>query len=626
MKYTIVPVLILLISAAVVPAVAAELISEDFETEFPPAGWSRIHLGEFYQWNWGWNVSHSGIHSTLIRPGYDGIFEDEWLVTPARDTAGGDYLYLEFYESGEDWTEKGLLHEVLVSTTVADDPLAFTPIWTATPLVYEAPWLDSDGEDWGYVQIDLSEYLGETIHVAFHYVGGDSDHWWLDDVRLNAPVEHDLKAVEVTPGGTTWLVGNEITPQFTVANTGVNAESFTANMVIEHDGTVFYDEAISVTGLEPDADIVLDFSPFVCEPGDYLLMGAAILPSDGYPDDNQVNAENVCYTGQRTPLGILYTNWACGPCVAANAALDEWYPLQGDNASLIRVHVWWPSANDPMYQENIEQNRYLLAMCPTDVWGVPTLYMDNLVERMENGSVDWPLLVPDAYGQRAVTGSPIEMAMTYDHGDTSVSVVVTVLDPMPAESYRLVVAVTEDGIYAPGSNGEEYHNQAFRRLFPDQIYQPVVTTPGTHEYTVELDLDSEWILENLRATAWVQADTTGQIVNSVTLMMAPGTTAVDDRDQAQLAVVRLFGAHPNPFNPRTSIAYSIPVDGQVRLQVVDLRGRLIATLVDEVVASGHHEVIWNGRDSAGREVSSGVYLYRLEASSQVMHRRMTLVR
>jgi hypothetical protein len=616
----------LLVSTMTIPAVAGELITEDFETSFPPEGWSLIHLGDFYQWMWGWNGGHSGVHSAIIRPGYDGAFEDEWLVTPARDTAGGDYLFLEFYESGQDWTAMGGLHEVLVSTTVADDPAAFTPVWSVTPASYDAPWLDSEREEWAQVQINLSVYLGETIYVAFHYVGDDTDHWWVDDVRLNAPVEHDLQAVEIMPMNTTWHEGSEITPRFTVANTGVNTEAFTANMVIERDGAVFYDETITVTALEPEAEIDLDFSPFVCESGDYRLLATAVLPADGYPVDNQMIVENVCYTGQRTPLGILFTNWSCGPCVSANTALDAWYPQQGDDAGLIRVHVWWPGADDPMYQANIEQNHYLLEMCPTDVTGVPTLYMDNQLAVMEDGTLGWPLRVVDAYGQRAVAGSPIEMAITYDHDDTSVNVEVTVLDSMPADFYRLVVAVTEDDIYAPGSNGEEHHNQAFRRLFPDLIGLPVTTTPGTHEYTVQLDLDPEWVLENLRATAWVQADTTGHIVNSATVKILSGTTAVDDHDQVQPAVVGLFGARPNPFNPRTSISYSIPQDGQVRLQIVDLRGRLIITLVDEVMATGYHEVTWNGRDSTGREIPSGIYFSRLEVGGQVAHGRMTLVR
>jgi len=94
--------------------------------------------------------------------------------------------------------------------------------------------------------------------------------------------------------------------------------------------------------------------------------------------------------------------------------------------------------------------------------------------------------------------------------------------------------------------------------------------------------------------------------------------AVDDIDQ--------LSNHPNPFNPHTTITYAMPADGIVRLQIYDLRGRLVRTLVDETASAGWHEVSWNGRDMSGDEVSSGVYLTRLEAGGDVAHGRMSLLR
>lgn len=183
-----------------------------------------------------------------------------------------------------------------------------------------------------------------------------------------------------------------------------------------------------------------------------------------------------------------------------------------------------------------------MEMCPAVVSGVPTLYMDNVLKVMEDGSSTWPTRIVDAYGGRAEAGSPIEMTMSYDEDAVTVDVAVDVLDPMTAESYHLVVAVTEDDIYAPGSNGEEYHNQVFRRLFPGQNGIPVSTEPGEQIYTIDLDLDPEWAADNLRATAWVQADTTGAILNSATMMLTTGTTDVAGDDRVVEAVAELDGA------------------------------------------------------------------------------------
>ena len=97
-------------------------------------------------------------------------------------------------------------------------------------------------------------------------------------------------------------------------------------------------------------------------------------------------------------------------------------------------------------------------------------------------------------------------------------------------------------------------------------------------------------------------------------------------DGGELPSVLQVASYPNPFNPRTTIHYDLPESGSVRLQVYDLSGRLVTTLVDEVRALGFHEVTWTGRDASGRSVPSGVYLCRLEAGGKVVHGRMTLVR
>jgi hypothetical protein len=93
-----------------------------------------------------------------------------------------------------------------------------------------------------------------------------------------------------------------------------------------------------------------------------------------------------------------------------------------------------------------------------------------------------------------------------------------------------------------------------------------------------------------------------------------------------LAEVQLAECYPNPFNPLTTISFAISTASHARLQIVDLRGRLVATLIDEQILAGQHAVRWNGRDDAGREMPSGIYISRLVAGGQVAHGRMTLAR
>jgi flagellar hook assembly protein FlgD len=84
--------------------------------------------------------------------------------------------------------------------------------------------------------------------------------------------------------------------------------------------------------------------------------------------------------------------------------------------------------------------------------------------------------------------------------------------------------------------------------------------------------------------------------------------------------------YPNPFNPMTTIRFDLPDDRQVRVEVFAIDGRRVATLVDGALPAGYHEVIWSGRDTSGRPVASGTYLYRIMAGPDTETRRMTLVK
>lgn len=89
---------------------------------------------------------------------------------------------------------------------------------------------------------------------------------------------------------------------------------------------------------------------------------------------------------------------------------------------------------------------------------------------------------------------------------------------------------------------------------------------------------------------------------------------------------KLMPCYPNPFNPRTTVAFSLPAAGPVELRVYDIEGRLVSTLIDHALDAGHHEVHWEGRDDRGRSVASGVFFCRLKAGVDEDVIRMVLIR
>lgn len=88
----------------------------------------------------------------------------------------------------------------------------------------------------------------------------------------------------------------------------------------------------------------------------------------------------------------------------------------------------------------------------------------------------------------------------------------------------------------------------------------------------------------------------------------------------------LNAAYPNPFNPHTTIPFELAEAGKVRLEIFDLRGGFVTTLVDGVHAAGHQAAAWMGTDTSGRPVPSGVYLVRLETAGQTETRAVVLVK
>jgi Cu/Zn superoxide dismutase len=100
-------------------------------------------------------------------------------------------------------------------------------------------------------------------------------------------------------------------------------------------------------------------------------------------------------------------------------------------------------------------------------------------------------------------------------------------------------------------------------------------------------------------------------------------TGADDTPAARTT---LHQNVPNPFNPTTVISFELAAPDHVRLDVFDVAGRRVTTLVDGVRAAGPSQAAWNGRDAHGRPVSSGVYFYRLLAGGTSQTKKMVLLK
>lgn len=89
---------------------------------------------------------------------------------------------------------------------------------------------------------------------------------------------------------------------------------------------------------------------------------------------------------------------------------------------------------------------------------------------------------------------------------------------------------------------------------------------------------------------------------------------------------RLYQNHPNPFNPSTTISYSLPHSSHVELRIYNMNGQEVYKLVDEFQEAGNYKVNWDGIDFKGTKVPSGMYFYRIGALNGSKFRRMIYIK
>ena len=111
-----------------------------------------------------------------------------------------------------------------------------------------------------------------------------------------------------------------------------------------------------------------------------------------------------------------------------------------------------------------------------------------------------------------------------------------------------------------------------------------------------------------------------------------GSSAVEVASVAEVNSASVPGAAalhqnvPNPFNPSTTIHYELPTDADVTVQVFDVSGRLVRTLVQGHQIAGSRSVLWDGRDNRGQLATSGVYFVRLRTRDFAQTRKMVLIK
>ncbi|MCP3995000.1 MAG: T9SS type A sorting domain-containing protein [bacterium] len=148
----------------------------------------------------------------------------------------------------------------------------------------------------------------------------------------------------------------------------------------------------------------------------------------------------------------------------------------------------------------------------------------------------------------------------------------------------------------------------------------------------EFEIGPEELIHETAETDWLDTEGGVEHFYKVTALDHAGNesdpASPDAVTGSDASAPRIFALHqnsPNPFNPVTRIRFDLPRAGQVRLDIFDVTGRRITTLVDESREAGQYTSTWRGSDDAGQPVSSGMYFYRLSTDGFNETRKMLLL-
>ena len=169
------------------------------------------------------------------------------------------------------------------------------------------------------------------------------------------------------------------------------------------------------------------------------------------------------------------------------------------------------------------------------------------------------------------------------------------------DNHAIAGATVTAGNYSATSNA----NGAYSITLPVGTYDVTATADGFKSQTIE------------NKTVYANSNT------SVNFIMIPVS---NDENTLPVVATLLNGNYPNPFNPETTISYSIKEPGHVKLEVYNLKGQLVQTLVDEDQATGHYKLVFDAKDKRERSISSGVYLLRMTAPGYQKTTKMILMR
>ncbi len=364
-------------------------VNQDFEAEFPPAGWTILDRSGTSSWTWTNSMYRSATHSAQVS--YDWLHNtDDWLVLAPIDMSAGTNIKWAYFEAQEQWATHGLRHSMYVSNSIYFDPATATPIAIQTPADHSIAGFAGDP-----VEFDLSGYAGSAnVWLAFRQEnaqGPNTEYWWIDDVSVLNGLNADAGLYSIDSPIRGIVPGCDAPVNVTIKNFGQQIQSFDVRVTIDGaaSGRV-YDNVVQAANIPPVTVQSIQFPNFVNPAADrYLLSATTMLTGDQNTsndamsdsfyastvilhtwDDNSAEGSSTPYPFSNSMIATRFT------------PSDTNFTILGGN---IYVNQYSPDGNDYAEWEWVK-------ICP-EVAGAPDI--DNAFGTINNlGTYFVPVLIP----------------------------------------------------------------------------------------------------------------------------------------------------------------------------------------------------------------------------------------